>query len=298
MELSIIIVSYKTKNLLKNCLKSVFNSRIDFPFEVIVVDNNSNDGSVEMIKEEFKEVRLLVNKKNVGYGKANNQGMKIAKGDYILLLNSDTEIINDAISKMVEWLGKIRNVGVAGCKLLYKDGKTQQSAGYLPRLSKIFLWQTFLDDLPVLRDLIKPYQVSNLNFYQKEHEVGWVTGAFFLLKREVFEKTKGFDEKIFMYGEEVEWCYRIKKAGFKIFYTPIASIYHLKGGSNQEINESAVISEYKGILYFFAKHKPKWEINFLPWILKLGAFLRILRFSIIGDDKKRKIYEKAFKVVG
>lgn len=298
MKLSIIIVSYKTKELLKNCLKSVFDSKIDFPFEVIVIDNNSEDGSIEMVKEEFKKVKLVVNKENVGYGKANNQGMKIAKGEYVLLLNSDTEIIDNAISKMVEWLEGYEGVGVVGCKLLYRDGRIQQSAGFLPRLSKIFLWQTFLDDLPILRNLIKPYQVSDVDFYKKEHEVGWVTGAFFLLRKKVFEETGGFDEKIFMYAEEVEWCLRIKKAGWKIFYTPTASIYHIKSASPRDLNENAIISEYKGLMYLFKKHKPKWELRFLPLILKFGAFLRILRFSIIGDKEKVKIYEKALKVVG
>lgn len=297
MKLSIIIISYKTKNLLRNCLKSIFESKIDFPIEVIVVDNNSNDGSVEMVRKEFSSVRLIINKENLGYGKANNQGMKIAKGEYILLLNSDTEIINKAVSKMVKWLEETREVGVVGCRLLYKDGRTQQSAGYLPRLSKIFFWQTFLDDLPILKNLIKPYQVSDINFYEKEHEVGWITGAFFLLRKEIFEKTGGFDENIFMYTEEVEWCLRIKKLGRKIFFTPFTFIYHLKSASPRDISENGIISEYRNLIYLFKKHKPRWEMIFLPLILRLGAFLRILRFSIIGDSKKVKIYEKIFRVV-
>ena len=297
MFLSIIIVSYNTKDLVKNCLQTVFGSNINFPFEVIVVDNNSGDGTVEMINEEFKEVKLIVNSKNLGYGRANNQGMKLAKGKYILLLNSDTEIINDVITKMVEWLEKRSEVGAVGCQLLYKNGKVQQSAGFIPKLSKIFYWATFLDDLPILRDIIKPYHVSDINFYKKEHEVGWVTGAFFLLRKEIFEKLGGFDEKIFMYTEEIEWCMKIKKAGWKIFYTPKTSVYHLKSASPRNLNENAIIFEYKGLIYLFSKYKPKWEMIFLPSILRLGAFLRRLRFSIIGDKQKAELYAKAFKLV-
>lgn len=298
MNLSIIIISYKTKELLRNCLKSIYNSKIDFPFEIIVVDNHSDDKSPEMVKEEFKEVKLILNDKNVGFGQANNQGMRLAKGKYFLLLNSDTEIVDKAIEKMVRLIEERREIGVIGCKLLYKNGGIQQSAGYLPRLSKIFFWQTFIDDLPVIKNIIKPYQVSDINFYKKEHEVGWVTGAFFLLRKEIFEKTGGFDEKIFMYSEEVEWCQRISQAGFKIYFTPITHVYHLKNASPKETNGNALISEYQGLIYFFKKHKPKWEMIFLPLILKVGAFLRRIKFSIIGDRQKSKIYEEIIRVVG
>ena len=299
LELSIIIPSFNTKKLLYNCLKSIFSQTKKIKFEVIVVDNASVDGSVQMIKKEFPQVKLIRNKKNLGYAKANNQGINLAKGKYILLLNSDTKIINEAIEKMVDWLELHPKIGIAGCQLLNSDGSIQPSAGFLPRLSKIFSWALFLDDLPLIWRIIKPYQVSKKIFYQNSHlNLGWVTGAFLIIKRRVIEKVGLVDERFFMYAEDVDWCYMAKEKGWQIGFNSEAQIVHYKGKSSKSGFKAAVLGEYKGLLAFFTKHKPSWEMPILKVLLKIGALLRFTIFGVIMNNKtKRRVYEKAFKVV-
>jgi len=301
MPLSIIVVNFNTKDLLRDCLITVFKSlATSFPgeYELIVVDNGSNDNSPQMIKKEFPQVNLIENKENVGFGRANNQAIKRAKGDYILLLNSDTIVSPNSIVMVVRWLRSHPEVGVVGCRLLNKDSTIQPSAGFFPNILRLFLWATFIDDLPGAWSIIKPYHVTQRAFYQKEREVDWVTGAFFMLRKEILERVGLFDEKMFMYVEEMELCYRIKKRGFKIYFTPVASAIHLKGGSQKDKN-LAIVEEYRGLRYFFKKHKPQWQRPLLGLILRLGALLRIILFGIIGQDKNKKnVYTEAFKMAG
>jgi len=290
--LSIIIVNYNTKKLLGECIKSVLASKLSFSFEIIVVDNGSSDGSGEYLRKLKKEnIKIIENKKNLGFGKANNQGMKLAAGEYILLLNSDTKVVGDVIEKAVNWMEKRRQVGVLGCTLLNKDGSIQPSVGYLPRLSKIFLWSLGVSNFPLLRVIFKPYHVNYPSFYEKEAEVGWVTGAFFLLRAEVYEKTGGFDKKLFMYGEEIEWCSRIKKAGFGIYYSPAGAIFHLKGASGAGFGKM-IASEYKGLVYYFAKHKAGWEMPILRFLLTVDKNVKYLAYSLLGDKIKASAYGK------
>jgi len=279
-ELSIIIPQYNTKNLLLDCLKSIFEKSKDLDFEVIVVDNGSSDGSVKAVKVEFPFVKLITNKKNLGYAKANNQGVKKARGEYVLFLNSDTVLLDNAFKKSLSFLQDNRKYSVLGCKLLNKDKTLQPSCGFLPHLWQVFLMMFFLDDLPILGRFINSYQKNNPSFYKNIHQVGWATGAFLLVKRKVLDKAGLFDEEFFMYAEEVEWFFRVKKAGFKTCFYPKASIIHLKGKSSLDGFKSAVLGEYKGLLLLYKKHKKPWQRFLLRLMLKLGAFLRVVLFGI------------------
>jgi len=297
--LSIIIPSYNTKKLLRDCLTSIYKQTKEIKFEIIVVDNGSKDGSVEMVKKKFPKVKLIALSKNMGYGRANNLGAKKAKGEWLLFLNSDTKIINQAIDvilkKTGDW-GLGTGSYILGCKLLNPDGSIQSSAGYFPTLPKVITTMLFLEDLPILNSLIKPYQQSKKSFYQKRQEVDWVTGASLMIKKDLFKKIGGFDERFFMYAEEVDLCFRAKQKGAKVFYTPKAEIIHLKGASSKRGFETAVLGEYKGLKYFFKKHKPVWQLPILKAILFSGALLRIVVFGII-DKSKAKAYIKAIKKI-
>ena len=296
LDLSIIIVSFNTKQLLKNCLTSIYAHTRLKSHEIIVVDNASKDGSSQMVEKIFPQVRLLRNKKNVGFGQANNQATKVARGKNLLFLNSDTSLTEDSISIIVNYLKNHPDVTIAGCLLKNIDGSTQQSAGFFPTLSKIFFWALFLDDLPIIRDLIRPYQISSKKFYEKEQEVDWVTGAFFLLKKQVFDHLGGFDKNLFMYGEEVDLCYRAKKKGFKVSYTPKTNTVHYKSASSE--SGEAIIREFKFLIYFFKKYKNKCQLPLLKFLLKIACLSRVLLFGIImGKPTTKKIYEKTFKLV-
>lgn len=213
--LSIIVLSYNTADITVNCLKSIYQDKglSDIPFEIIVIDNNSTDNSVSNIKKF--PITLIQNKANLGFGKANNQGLKIAKGQYILLLNSDTIILHSAISQSLNWLSSHPEAHCCSAQLLNQDKSIQASGGYFPNLLNIFAWCVSLDDLPLTNIFIKPFHPHTPNFYthdnffKKDHSQDWVTGAFMLFRQSIYKKIGGFDEKWFMYGEEYEYQYRM-----------------------------------------------------------------------------------------
>ncbi|OGD84767.1 hypothetical protein A2696_00365, partial [Candidatus Curtissbacteria bacterium RIFCSPHIGHO2_01_FULL_41_13] len=281
IDLSVIIVSWNTNKLLEDCLSSVYRFTKDVSFEVIVVDNGSQDKSADMVRQKFPQVKLIPNRDNLGFTKANNQGIKIAKGKYILLLNSDTYLIENSFSKLIKKAKTLQSLGVLAPQLLSQDRTIQQSAGFFPHLPQVFWWMTFIDDLPG-GQFLRPYHVDHDSFYNKDQNVDWVTAAAILVPTVVINKVGGLDEKIFMYGEEVEWCYRIKKAGFEIYFTPATKIIHIGRGSSNQIPTSAFIGEYKAVIYFYQKHKGRFSLQMARFFLKIGALLRIAVFSILG----------------
>ena len=295
MELSVIIVNWNTKKLLEDCLKSIFKYTKGVSFEIIVVDNGSRDGSPKMVKNKFPQVKLIPNKENLGFTKANNQGIKIAKGKYILLLNSDAYLIENSFKKLVEEADSLKNLGALGPLLLNEDRTIQQSVGFFPHLPQVFFWMSFIDDLPA-GTLLSPYHVDHDSFYKKDHAIDWVTAAAIMVTREAIEKAGILDEKIFMYTEEVEWCYRIKKANFFNYYSPCTKIVHIGRGSSQKIPTRALVGEYKGIVYFYQKHKGKFSLQIVRLLLKIGALTRILIFGALGRRELVKSYAEAFQV--
>ena len=297
MDLSVIVVNWNTKKLLENCLASIFKFTKGISFEMIIVDNGSTDGSQALVKEKFPQVKLILNKSNLGFTKANNQGMKVAKGQYILLLNSDTYLIENSFKKLLDKTQSIEgNLGALGPLLLNEDKSVQQSVGFFPNLPQVFWWMTFIDDLPG-GQLLSPYHVDHDSFYRKDQKVDWVTAAAILVPAKVIKRVGPFDEKIFMYGEEVEWCWRIKKAGFKVYFTPSAKIVHIGRGSSQKIPTRAFIGEYKSIIYFYRKYKSPISLQIARFLLKIGALARILIFALLRRKELTKAYVEAFKVV-
>jgi GT2 family glycosyltransferase len=297
MDLSIIIVSFNTKELLKKCLSSIFEFTKRISFEVVVVDNASTDSSIKMVEGEFPQVKLIKNSKNLGFGRGNNQGIKEACGKYIFLFNSDAYLEENVLPKLVQVMDQNPKIGVLAPQILNPNHTIQQSCGFLPDLPQVFFWMTFLDDLPG-GQFLKPYHVDHDSFYKKEHGVGWITGAAMMFRREALEKSGLFDEKIFLYGEEVELCKRIKDAGFKIILSPVAKIIHLGRGSIEKKNIDAIVGEYKGLLYYYQKHKEKWQKQILLLVLKLGAVLRFIIFGLVlGRKELREAYFQAFGAV-
>lgn len=294
MDISVIIVNWNTKKLLNNCLASIYKFTEGIKLEVIVVDNGSEDSSVQMVEKKFPKTKLILNKDNLGFTKANNQGIKIAKGEYILLLNSDTYLVENSLKKLIDHAKSLKNLGALGPQLLNEDRSNQQSVGFFPHLPQVFWWMSFVDDLP-LGTMLKPYHIDHDAFYQIDHEVDWVTGAAILVPRRVVEEIGGLDEEIFMYGEEVDWCWRLKCADFKVFYSPATKIVHIGRGSSGKISQNAIVGEFKGLIYFYKKHKGFLALQILHILLKIGALARLVIFPFFGKFKVAKFYAEALK---
>lgn len=304
-DLSVIVINFgNTKEYTQKCLKSLTPAVKKLNAEVIVVDNISTDGTAEMIKRDFKEAIYIRKNKPHDFGTNNNFGLQKAAGRYVLFLNSDTELLDDNILKeMVEYMDKNPRVGASSSALLNSDGKTlQASGGAFPDLLRVFMWMTFIDDLPFVDRLITPFHPmhdispfgSNEKYYKTAHQQDWVTGAFYLARKDVLEKLGGFDEDYDAYVEEVDLSYRIKKLGFSIMYLPKWKIVHHGGVSYG--SERSFIHELKNIKVFYAKHYPKIYGVVLNLILKLGIVLRIVIFGILRPEVA-KIYRIAIKEI-
>ena len=294
MDLSFIIINYKTKKVTADCLRTIKKSKDNLKKEVIVVDNGSQDGSVRYLKQRFPWARFYSSGGNLGFAWGNNFGITKAKGDYVWLLNSDTLLKPTTIATFLD-LAKTNNSQIASCRLLNKDGTIQPQGGFLPKLRRVIAWMLFIDDLPLIGRLIKPYQQRLLGFFKHDQHPGWLSGTALLIKRDLYLKMKGLDKKIFMYGEDVDFCLRAAKRGIKLDYFTQPSLTHLGQASGS--SQAAVLGEYQGLKYIYKKHKPQWEYPLLRLLLKTGALLRIIIFGIIlQDGNKKQIYQKAYQL--
>jgi hypothetical protein len=281
MKLSIIIVNWNTKTHLKWCLYYVYRRTRRIDFEIFVVDNASKDNSAEMVEKGFPEVNLIRNKKNLGFAKANNQAIKKAKGEYILLLNSDTKILDQALVKMVELMDKNARVGILGCKLLNPDGTLQPSCRRFPSLKSQTLILLKLHNLLPNLKAIRDYYTLDWK-YNKTKKVDQVMGACFMVRKKVFEEIGLLDEKYFIWFEEVDFCKRAKDAGWDTYFLPNAQVVHEKAASfDQLLNLKRQIWFNNSLLRYFKKHE-----RFGSFIALLGLYPISLALSGVAQLSK------------
>jgi N-acetylglucosaminyl-diphospho-decaprenol L-rhamnosyltransferase len=243
--LSIVITSWNTSDLLKRCLASLLRCPQRCYFEVIVTDNASTDGSSEMVMREFPTVRLIQNMANLGFARANNRGIQASRGRYILLLNSDTVVPEGALARLTSFMDQHPDVGASGPRLLRPDGAPQPySFGGDPTLRYL-----------LARDLKQALFHRHLHDWGTDivQEVDWVSGACLLVRRQAIEQVGLLDENIFMYFEDTDWCLRMRRAGWKVYYNPGVEVIHI-GGQSLAKNPSAQRSYYRSLEYFYAKH--------------------------------------------
>src|SRR6185295_4982764 len=224
VDVTIVVVSFNTRDLTSQCLKSIYSETGNVNFQLVVVDNASTDGSAQMVAGQFPQVTLIQNADNRGFAAANNQAFAIARGRHILLLNSDTIVLDRAIDRCVEYMDKHLDIGALGPKVLWPSGDHQSSAFRFPSLL-VLLFQSFgLPDHSWLN-----YDRYGARDWDKIHDVDVIAGCFLMVRSEVIRTIGMLDEDFFLYGEEAEWCYRIKKANWHIVYWPVARIIHIKG---------------------------------------------------------------------
>lgn len=287
MDLSIIIPSFNTKDLLDRCLSSIYESleKSNLSFEAIVVDNASTDGTVELLNKKYPRVIKIFNHENLGYGKANNLGIKKAKGEYILLLNSDIKVLDKAIENLFEFT-RLHSDSFTGGKLLNEDFSPQSSCGPMLTLPVAALMLFAKGDyLGITR--WSPGAVRR---------VDWVSGSCLMAKKNLFRKVGLFDESIFMYMEEIDLLYRASKLGYNTFFVPEARFIH-SGAASSGSRKQPVLNIYRGLLYFYKKHRSIMELNLLKMCLRLKALIAICAGRILGRTDLLSIYEEAFRLV-
>ncbi len=303
MELSIIIVNYNVRHFLEQCLQSVFDACKNISAEVIVVDNNSHDSSCEMIKSKFKEVKLIANKKNTGFGTANNQGVAIATGKYVLILNPDTVVAEDTFKKIVNFAKTKNNLGALGVKLIDGTGMyLPESKRGIPTPKVSFNKLTGISSKQTGK-----YYASHL----EENESGVIevlVGAFMLIERSIYNEVKGFDEDYFMYGEDIDLSYKIHKKGYQNYYYPETKIIHYKGESTRK--DVKYLKHFYGAMKIFYKKHFKlnkiydflmslgiqfwYSLQYLKLTKKASAIKPITKFIYIG--KRNHVFNKLITV--
>ncbi len=269
MDLSIIIVSWQVKEKLKDNLKAIFSSKTNFSFEVFVVDNNSNDGSAEMLEKEFPQVQLIKNEDNLGFARANNQAIKKASGDFILLLNPDMKLNEDSLDKSLKWAKDNPQATVSGFKLLNQKGEIIKQVRKFPRLFDQLM--IVLKVPHVYPAVLDSYLMTDFD-YEQEAKVDSIRGAFFLINRGGYRKiSKGkeplLDERYFLWFEEVDFCREIYRLGGEVWYSPVATCLDYVGSSFSQLKRGKTQQYFcDSMLKYFAK----WESKVDYYILKLA----------------------------
>lgn len=332
--LSAIIVSYNTKDLtiqaLTSLLKEIKSSDLlKKKSEILVVDNHSQDGSIQAIKQffhqaKFRDYQLIVNKKNLGFARANNQALKQAQGQYLLLLNSDTIVQPGAIDTLVKTFIQhpdqlatattqdsdemVDYLGILSPTLLNADGSLQPQGGSQISLRAIFNQMFFLDDLPVIGKYLpstqqtgRSQQLNQQQLLDKQRQQtqliykAWVSGAAMMIRKAVIDQIGYLDKNIFMYGEDQEFCLRARHHHFDIAVHPHAEVVHL--GSASSSSEQAIVGEFKSYQYIWQKHFPAYQQRLLRWILRAGARFRMLIYRLTGNQRQATIYREALAAI-
>lgn len=286
MDLSIIIISYNTEDILRDCLSSVITNTHDLDYEIIVIDNASSDGSVEMLRKEFPSVKIICNRENLGFAKANNQGIRIAKADNVLLLNSDTIVFDDCLSKISVFIKRRSDIGLLGCKVLNRDKTLQHSCYHTPN----FLTELVFFTKGIIKDIWDPFTYFKyMKYYDHEQlkEVDCIAGCFLWVRKTVFDRVGCLDENFFMYYEDSEFCWRVRtNSKFKIYYFPESAIVHFGRMSADNLNYSTLKYLFKSGKYFLRKrYGNKTERNF-DLLCKLIWKFEILFFSLVKFSRK------------
>jgi len=293
-DVSVVVVNWNTQDILRDCLKSVYEQGGEIDFEVIVIDNASTDGSVEMVKKEFPKAIIIENSENRGFAAANNQGMNIAKGRYVLLLNSDTIVLDSAIDKTVSFADAHPKAAVVGCRVLNADRTLQPSCFMFPSILNMLLSSTYLYKL---FPKSKFFGRERMTWWNRNDisEVDVVTGCFMLVRWDAIKKVGTLDERFFMYGEETDWCYRFKQAGWKILFTPCAEIIHLGGQSAQKRATTTVVQLRKSILQFMKKHHGPLTYRIASLLTVAFLAVRLPIWSVIAFFQRAQSSKAAIK---
>ena len=273
MLVSICIVNWNTREDLRRCLRSLPAGAGALDLEIFVVDNASSDGSPEMVAGEFPHVQLIRNTRNTGFAHANNQAIRRCRGDYVLLLNSDTVVHPGALAQLVAGMESDPRVGIGGPKLLNADGSLQYSCRRFPTFTAGIFRNNALGQRFARSKQVRDYLMTDFD-HAVDAEVDWVSGAVLCIRRATLEQIGMLDERFFIYCEDVDWCYTAHQAGWKVVYFPAAVITHIIGRSSDLAVEAMVRAHHHSMTLFYWKHyaaHTPWPVR---WVPPLGIWLR------------------------
>lgn len=297
MKLSIIIVSWNVKKVLTDCLGSIEENPASEPFEIVLVDNASSDGAVEFVRNKFPDVVVIANSQNLGFAAANNQGIKKSQGEYILLLNPDTIVHLGSLDVLIEFMDKNEDVGICGPQLLNQDETIQSSVRCFPTFRGALYRHTAIKSLGLFKNEYKKWLMKSFD-HKSQMDVDQVMGAALMIRQSIIEDVGAMDEQFFMYYEEVDLCFRIKQAGWRVVFMPEVVITHLGGQSSGQIPVRKRIIAMTSLLKFFRKHRGKYVTAVFNCLFKPSVILRDIcdaaaasmayLYGLIAMDKGRR----------
>jgi len=295
VDVSIIVVAWNVRKLLYECLRSVYDQTKGIDFEVIYVDNASQDGSVDMVKREFSEVRIIENERNEGFIRANNQAIEIARGRYVLLLNSDTLVLDNAIAKTVKFADTQPGAAVVGCRVLNSDRTLRRTCFMYPSVLNMLLSVTYLYKIFPRNKFFGRERMTWWDF-NDVREVETVSGCFSLVRKEAVKQVGLMDETYFVYGDDPDWCYRFTRNGWKVLFTPDAEIIHFGGQNTKRMSERFLLQLYGSKLIFMRMHRSKLELLLARVLMAVFFLLRVpywLAAAVMREDEREKSTQTA-----
>lgn len=276
VDISFIIVNWNTRNILMDCLDSIYKTVTDIEWEIYVVDNNSTDGSQAEVKKRFPEVKLIENETNTGFGYANNQALRIMQGRFAVLLNSDAVLKENSVKRLLAFMTTTPSAGIAGVQLLNDDGSRQNSIDNFPST------ETEIFNKSILR-LFFPGKYPSKNMsYKDPIEVDSVIGACMIVSKEAMDDVGVFDEDYFIFLEETDWCFRMNKKGWKVYHVPDAEVFHLSGHSKKRTPWRSQIEYYISLYKFFRKNRAPLSCLTLRILKPCKIFINLI-LNILGN---------------
>ena len=278
VDVSVVIVNWNTRDLLLDCLRSIHEAKADLGVQVVVVDNASSDGSVRAVERNFPNVQVAANGANTGFVRANNQALALCQGRYVLLLNSDAQVLPHTLEDCVSFMDAHPSAGILGVRLLNPDGSFQASYTRFPTL-----WREFLILSGLGRLLVRPtFPSCGPEFRAGPQKIeGYLEGAYLMARRVAMEAVGNLDECIFMYAEDVDWCYRFWRLGWEVWYLPQVSVIHVGGQSTKKRQGRMEAELYRSRVYFFRKHYGKWAAYCLAAIIYLMTGVKLLGHGVL-----------------
>lgn len=282
------MVNFNSGNYIKDSLRELNSQTAKKDMEIWVLDNNSTDESPDFIKESFPKVKLIKEDKNLGFAKGQNVILKKAKGDYYLIMNPDTKIHDDAIEKMVNFMEENSDCGISSCRITDFNNQMSSNGGNFPFGLALLSWLFNLESLGINSN----FHRMDKEYYLESKTVDWVGGTFMMIRKEVLEKIGFFNEKYFMYVEDVELCYRASKKGFKIMINPEVEIKHKSGGSSDDPRYFQWKNEFKNLILFYKENVGVFQAGVLQILIYISVFLRMIAFGILGKGGTSRTYAK------